>query len=453
MKKYLSIENLDFYKKYKYVAEDNTFLTSKYRFFWELLQKMIPNYIHPNVITLLGLISVIFGYNMMKTYSSNIIMGICVFLYMNFDAIDGIHARNIKNTSIIGEYLDHIIDLINAGMIFDCLMYNFGVDQNISNYLLTVGSFHFMIPHYEAIIKGKIIFEGLTDVSLILTTTSLVFLCGLKLPKILINNNILFLFIGGILLLNICKLLKLIYEKNSNHMNMKLGFYIGIWYLIKFVSTIIYPTKFIWTITIVDTVLLLEVITFKIFKKRSSNTLCILPCIFTYNPILLTPIIINFISNIMYTIANELKINLLLVKETKLRVFCCGVFDLCHLGHMMLFKKIYESFDVPIKLIVGVHGDDVCASYKRKPIINEKIRYRTVELCKYVDEIVENYPLVVTKDLIEKDKYDIVIIGEEYKGNKDKEWYPGAFDLNNYKYVSRFDEISTSDIIKTIKSL
>jgi drug/metabolite transporter (DMT)-like permease len=58
---------------------------------------------------------------------------------MNFDAIDGIHARNIKNTSIIGEYLDHIIDLVNAGIIFDCLMNYFGVDQNISNYLLGVG--------------------------------------------------------------------------------------------------------------------------------------------------------------------------------------------------------------------------------------------------------------------------------------------------------------------------
>ena len=67
---------------------------------------------------------------------------------------------------------------------------------------------------------------------------------------------------------------------------------------------------------------------------------------------------------------------------------------------MMLFKKIVESSDEPIKLIVGIHNDNICIDYKREPIINEKIRYKTVELCKYVDEIMEDCPLVVTKDLI-----------------------------------------------------
>ena len=52
-----------------------------------------------------------------------------------------------------------------------------------------------------------------------------------------------------------------------------------------------------------------------------------------------------------------------------------------------------------------------------------------------------------------KNQIDWVIIGEEYKDSNDKKWYPGAFELNNYKYISRFDEISSSDIIKKIKLL
>ena len=141
------------------------------------------------------------------------------------------------------------------------------------------------------------------------------------------------------------------------------------------------------------------------------------------------------------------------IEEKKLRVFCCGVFDMCHLGHMMLFKKISESFDEPIKLIVGIHSDEVCRGYKREPIINEFIRYRTVELCKYVDEIIEDCPLITTKEYILKNNFDIVIIGEEYKGGFDIKWYPGSFELDNYKYISRFTEISTTDIIKKIKSM
>ena len=33
---------------------------------------------------------------------------------------------------------------------------------------------------------------------------------------------------------------------------------------------------------------------------------------------------------------------------------------MCHLGHMMLFKKIVDSYDEPIELIVGIHNDSIC---------------------------------------------------------------------------------------------
>ena len=135
-----------------------------------------------------------------------------------------------------------------------------------------------------------------------------------------------------------------------------------------------------------------------------------------------------------------------------LRVYCCGVFDLCHLGHMKLFEKIYNSFDVPIFLIVGVHSDITVMSYKREPIINEKFRIETIKLCKYVDEVLPNAELVVTKEFCLENNIDCVIIGEEYRNTKDKIWYIGALELNIHKYISRFEELSTSDIINKIKN-
>jgi choline-phosphate cytidylyltransferase len=134
-------------------------------------------------------------------------------------------------------------------------------------------------------------------------------------------------------------------------------------------------------------------------------------------------------------------------------IYCCGVFDICHLGHMKFFEKIVTSFDHPIYLIVGVHSDECVRSYKRDPIINEKFRVETVKLCKYVDNVLENAELIVTKEFCLENKIDYVIIGEEYKDNKDKYWYSGAMELGIHKYISRFEELSTTDIIKKIKSL
>ena len=141
-------------------------------------------------------------------------------------------------------------------------------------------------------------------------------------------------------------------------------------------------------------------------------------------------------------------------KENKkvLRVYCCGVFDMCHLGHMKLFEKIAKSFDQPIRLIVGVHSDSTVESYKRTPIINEKFRVETVGLCKYVDEVWPDADLIVNKDFCLQNELDCVIIGEEYKGTKDSQWYWGPMELGIHKYISRFEELSTTDIIKKIKS-
>lgn len=139
-------------------------------------------------------------------------------------------------------------------------------------------------------------------------------------------------------------------------------------------------------------------------------------------------------------------------KKKILRVYCCGVYDMCHLGHMKLFEKINKSFDQPIHLIVGVHSDKTVKSYKRHPIINEKFRVETIGLCKYVDEVWSDADLIVSKEFCLTNNLDCVIIGEEYKGTKDTQWYWGPMELGIHKYISRFEELSTTDIINKIKS-
>lgn len=138
-------------------------------------------------------------------------------------------------------------------------------------------------------------------------------------------------------------------------------------------------------------------------------------------------------------------------------VYCSGVFDLLHLGHMMFFNKIHLLLKdkIKYKLIVGIHSDNECEKYKRKPIINENIRYETVKYCKYVDEILQDAPLQITTSFIKLQNIDFVIIGKEYEKEYEKNvfFHRGALELNNYFYIERSNIISTSDIIEIIKKM
>ncbi len=448
----LSRENILNYQNYKYCSEDNTFLTRFYNKIWYQIQKIIPKEISPNMITLMGLTSVVIGYMLRKLEYGNIYMGTGVLLYMNFDGLDGIHARKSKQTSVIGEYLDHLIDLINLGLITIGLGEQFGLDSDIINMLIGSLSLLFIIPHYEAIYKKKIIFKNISDVSLFLTITVVLFLLNIKIPNFIFKQN---LFLFGCIILNIysgywvCQI-----NKNTNEDKIKLNIPLILvsYYIIKFLTLIFRTNNYLELSSLTDTLILLDIINYKIFRIEPNNKLALLPIGFIFCPVITSMFVIYYLVNFIYNISKELKIDIFKPKIKKTRVYCCGVFDLCHIGHMMLFEKIVKSFDEPVELIVGVHSDKSCSDYKRPPIICEKLRYETIAHCKYVDKVYVDAPLITTKEFILDNLIDVVIIGEEYKEKSDKKWYPGSFELSNYKYISRFTEISTSDIIKKIKS-
>ena len=81
-----------------------------------------------------------------------------------------------------------------------------------------------------------------------------------------------------------------------------------------------------------------------------------------------------------------------------------------------------------------------------EPIINEKFRVETVNLCKYVDEVYPDAELVVSKDFCLENKIDYVIIGEEYK---DKDFTAKNICMKrNIKFVynRRDHDFSTSSL-------
>ena len=92
-----------------------------------------------------------------------------------------------------------------------------------------------------------------------------------------------------------------------------------------------------------------------------------------------------------------------------------GVFDIFHIGHLKLINRAKEQCET---LIVGVNSDNLVMKYKKKtPVIGELERAEIVRNLKSVDECI----IVSTLDKVElcnKYQFDVVFIGDDWKGNK-----------------------------------
>ncbi len=158
----LTFDEIANYKKYQYKSVDNTFFTKLYKPMWCFMLNFIPSFIHPNILTLCGLASVIIGYNLITTSYGNILWAISLFMYMNFDAMDGMQARRLNKSTIIGEYLDHLGDCIMNGIILDGMCYIFKIDDYyIKTLAICTASFIFVMEHNKTAIRGYIEFTPL----------------------------------------------------------------------------------------------------------------------------------------------------------------------------------------------------------------------------------------------------------------------------------------------------
>lgn len=121
-----------------------------------------------------------------------------------------------------------------------------------------------------------------------------------------------------------------------------------------------------------------------------------------------------------------------------------GVYDLFHVGHLNLFKKIKQTCN---KLIVGVHNDEQVQTYKKIPIISYEDRLELIRSCRYVDEVYENADLVTTDELLNKLKADYVFAGKE-----NEQYIKKYYQVNDNRLIllDRTSHICTSDIIKKI---
>lgn len=121
-----------------------------------------------------------------------------------------------------------------------------------------------------------------------------------------------------------------------------------------------------------------------------------------------------------------------------------GVYDLFHIGHLNLFKRIKQNCD---KLIVGVHNDEQVMTYKKRPIISYNDRLEIIKCCKYVDFVYENADLITTDEILYKLNADYVFAGKE-----NEKYIKKYYQVRDDKLIllDRTSDICTTDIIKKI---
>ena len=130
-----------------------------------------------------------------------------------------------------------------------------------------------------------------------------------------------------------------------------------------------------------------------------------------------------------------------------IRVYTDMAADIFHVGHVRLLERAKQMGDY---LIVGIHSDEQISSYKRPPIFTQDERYEIMRSCKYVDEVIEEAPLLMTRKFLKDNRIDLVVRGDDVTPEHLRQ-QQAPIELGIMRYVKRTPGVSTSEIIKKIK--
>lgn len=136
------------------------------------------------------------------------------------------------------------------------------------------------------------------------------------------------------------------------------------------------------------------------------------------------------------------------------RVYIDGIFDLFHRGHLESLRQAKNIYDNTY-LIVGVISDEVARDYKRLPIISEVDRIEIIKSIEIVNEVIENAPLVITKDFVIRNNLDLVVHGFSNEDDwlKQKTFFEYLIQSGKFKKINYYQETSTTSIINKIKQI
>lgn len=121
-------------------------------------------------------------------------------------------------------------------------------------------------------------------------------------------------------------------------------------------------------------------------------------------------------------------------------VITYGTFDLFHIGHVRLLKRLKALGD---RLIVGCSTDEFNARKGKSAIYSHEARVEILKACIHVDEVFAENTWEQKADDIRRFKADIFAMGDDWTGKFDA---LGEETGCLVTYVPRTPDISTTDV-------
>ncbi|KAF4982626.1 hypothetical protein FZEAL_1792 [Fusarium zealandicum] len=132
------------------------------------------------------------------------------------------------------------------------------------------------------------------------------------------------------------------------------------------------------------------------------------------------------------------------------RVYADGVFDLFHLGHMRQLEQAKKAFP-NTTLVVGVTGDHETHLRKGLTVMSGAERAETLRHCRWIDEVIEDCPWIVTPEFLEANKLDYVAHDDlPYGADEGDDIYQPIKEAGKFLVTQRTEGVSTTGLITRI---
>jgi len=125
-------------------------------------------------------------------------------------------------------------------------------------------------------------------------------------------------------------------------------------------------------------------------------------------------------------------------------VLTYGTFDLFHVGHVRLLKRLRAIGD---RLVVGCSSDEFNNSKGKKSIFSYEERAEILNSCKYVDLVFPEHTWEQKATDIQFHQVSIFAMGDDWSGKFDH-----LSSLTEVYYLPRTEGISTTDIKSILSS-
>ncbi|MEZ9946515.1 glycerol-3-phosphate cytidylyltransferase [Vibrio breoganii] len=126
-------------------------------------------------------------------------------------------------------------------------------------------------------------------------------------------------------------------------------------------------------------------------------------------------------------------------------VITYGTFDLFHVGHVRLLKRLSELGD---RLVVGISSDQFNELKGKTSFFSYAERAEIVAACRYVSEVFPEHDWEQKQSDVLRFNADIFAMGDDWEGKFD---FLG--EHCEVVYLPRTENISTTDIKKMLSSL